>query len=506
MGFQDGFNSALGSLQYIQEQGDAGKARREKSSLAQLAAQVAQGGQPDYQGIAANGGDPLAFRNDQQSQRGEKLKQVGQFAQYFGTLPPEAKPAAYQQMAQLLQQAGFPPPPPYDPAHEEPIAKLAQMFGSNQQSIAPRVIGNSLVDPTGKVLFQGQGGGHSRPVMVPDGQGGQVMKLFDPETRQFSDPNFSGQPQAPSNVQFDFAPGTSQAVMDATRAAAAADQGQGGVTMPPQQASAAVGPRMGYKPPPAPKSPKSAKASADPAPTNQDALDTFTADYVMHGKLPAMGMGNTSGRTEVAANVAKIARTLHLTPGELLAKSADYKAGALSLANIQKQSDMLERNEQSFLSNADTMLHLSDSVSRSGLPAFNQFLLHVKTNYEGDPNAAAFLASRNIVAQEYAKIASGATGAAGSSDTAQQHALDLINTAQTPQQLRKVIDTLRTDADQQKAANKSQADAIRARLDGIGKSTSAPPKYTVGQIIEHGGKRYRVTGGDPNDPNVEPIP
>lgn len=29
--------------------------------------------------------------------------------------------------------------------------------------------------------------------------------------------------------------------------------------------------------------------------------------------------------------------------------------------------------------------------------------------------------------------------------------------------------------------------------------------YTVGQIIEHGGKRYRVTGGDPADPDVEEV-
>lgn len=30
-------------------------------------------------------------------------------------------------------------------------------------------------------------------------------------------------------------------------------------------------------------------------------------------------------------------------------------------------------------------------------------------------------------------------------------------------------------------------------------------KYSVGQIIEQGGKKYRVTGGDPNDPDVEEV-
>lgn len=34
---------------------------------------------------------------------------------------------------------------------------------------------------------------------------------------------------------------------------------------------------------------------------------------------------------------------------------------------------------------------------------------------------------------------------------------------------------------------------------------SGGSKYQVGQVIEAGGKRYRVTGGDPNDPDVEEV-
>lgn len=35
---------------------------------------------------------------------------------------------------------------------------------------------------------------------------------------------------------------------------------------------------------------------------------------------------------------------------------------------------------------------------------------------------------------------------------------------------------------------------------------SAPAQYNVGQVIEANGKRYRVTGGDPSDPEVEEVP
>jgi hypothetical protein len=45
-----------------------------------------------------------------------------------------------------------------------------------------------------------------------------------------------------------------------------------------------------------------------------------------------------------------------------------------------------------------------------------------------------------------------------------------------------------------------EASTPASAKDGQGKT-----KYTVGQIIDHGGKKYRVTGGDLNDPDVEPV-
>jgi hypothetical protein len=44
----------------------------------------------------------------------------------------------------------------------------------------------------------------------------------------------------------------------------------------------------------------------------------------------------------------------------------------------------------------------------------------------------------------------------------------------------------------------------RTTLSDAGKP--APTKYAVGQVIEQGGKKYRVIGGDLNDPDVELVP
>lgn len=54
------------------------------------------------------------------------------------------------------------------------------------------------------------------------------------------------------------------------------------------------------------------------------------------------------------------------------------------------------------------------------------------------------------------------------------------------------------------------AEAYQAILSGASGAAqqgggTATGGYQVGQVIEHGGKRYRVTGGDPNDPDVEEV-
>lgn len=199
-----------------------GKEVGRQNNLRNLSAQYFANGQqadPAFLGQAAQQGGPDAaayFQKDQQAQKAQKFQQIGQAAAWFTSLPPEAKPQAYQQLAQLATSAGFQVSPTYDPKHEEPIAKLAQMFGPKAaEGMAPRVVGNSLVDPTGKVLY-------SAPTAAP-------KPIWDSQRGAFIYPP-GGAPAAPqgqpSSVQFDFAPGTSPEIQDAIRAAAAADQGQ----------------------------------------------------------------------------------------------------------------------------------------------------------------------------------------------------------------------------------------------------------------------------------------
>ncbi len=73
---------------------------------------------------------------------------------------------------------------------------------------------------------------------------------------------------------------------------------------------------------------------------------------------------------------------------------------------------------------------------------------------------------------------------------------DSISNAQLKSSLKIIRDTLeRTKAWQPSAASETTQSGVDSNGGG----------YQVGQIIEASGKRYRVTGGDPNDPDVEEV-
>jgi hypothetical protein len=485
---------------------DQGRQRTAQKGLASLASgYYAQQGNDTLAKMAAyDPGAAVQFSKVQQDDQAQQKAQLGELAGYLLSVPEEQRAAVWQTKVaplvdKLIPGAGQ---EPYGP-HIADIAQWAVQEYGPKESWSNAGNGLMLSNQGHTKEIPGyEPAQHLRPIMVPDGKGGAVQMMFDPATGQTQPMNYGGSQAAPQPAAtFETSIDVNSLPPAEQEAAKLAAQGQdvyvkdgqvhagSTLTKPP------VASQMGYKPPraPAASAPKPLAAGNS---SDQDAVDTYTADYIMHGKMPALGMGNSGRRDAVAANVARIAKTLGLTPGELLTKSADYKAGAMSLQNLQKQSDMLERNEQTFKNNADVMLHLSDTVARSGIPAFNALILKAKTNVAGDPDAAAFAAARKIVAQEYAKIASGATGSAGSTDSAQAHALELIDNAHTPAQLRAVVATLTKDADGQKAANKQQADEIRGRLkDAVSTKPSGGPKPGD---IEDG---YQFKGGNPSDKN-----
>lgn len=218
---------------------------------------------------------------------------------------------------------------------------------------------------------------------------------------------------------------------------------------------------------------------ADAAGTGQglstDAIDNAAWAYVGTGKLPAVGRGKegVAQRTAVMNRAASIAKSAGMSPAELQTVPGRNKALQGSLANLQKQSDMMEKSEQAFQNNIGVALNLSKQLDRSGSPVINKWLLGGKAAL-GDPQVAAFDAAITTASVDYARIMSGQTGAAGTPISTAEEARKLIRRELSDKQFSAVADVLDQDIQGQKQAVHAQRGKILSAMQQMHDEASPP--------------------------------
>jgi len=163
--------NVLQGMAYMQAMGDRGTARRKENSLAQLAGDYAAGGQPDYQGIAQNGGDPMKFRQDSEAR-------LGQFAALIVNAPEAMRPQLWQQIRPQVEQFAPGSPEQWTPEILPMAQQFAQQFGGQGQ--AGTGVQSSFVDAQGRRMAIMRDGsvrelGQNAPNMqIMEAQGGIV--------------------------------------------------------------------------------------------------------------------------------------------------------------------------------------------------------------------------------------------------------------------------------------------------------------------------------------------
>lgn len=129
----------------------------------------------------------------------QRRQRLGQFAAVFDALPDEQKAVAYPQFAaQAKEVLGVPVPDQWDPAFSPRISQIARALGAGGQQAEQFTLGpgSKRFDPSGKVIAEVPfAPANANLVTVPDGQGGAVQMIYDPRTRQLSEPQYPGQGQ-----------------------------------------------------------------------------------------------------------------------------------------------------------------------------------------------------------------------------------------------------------------------------------------------------------------------
>jgi len=446
------------------------------------------------QGLAVGG----ILDQRQATQRAAVAKKVRDAAMYVYQAAqsgdPQKADQAYQAVRPTIEGVtGHQMQPNYDPSMLPHIEQLLVNTGGvpaapKPISVAP---GATLVDPnTHQQIFKAPQKPHISYQNVPDGKGGTTLQEFDQNGKPIAtlghNPHITGPGKAPSGYRFN----------------------------PDGSLSAIKGGPADFK--------------TNSFNLTPGAVDNLAWDFIEHGHTALSGLGRSKEslavRAKVMNKVAGIANQAGISPADLSTQQGRVKAMQSSLQNLQKQSDMIERNSETFRKNLDLMQSIAARINQNGPSAWNQFVLHLKNKYTADPQVAAYMAAAKTAAQEYAKIAAGSTGSAGSTDASMQHAYDVLNTSYSLDQLHAVGNTLEQDVRNQKQASEERLLNVAGRMQELGIHGQYPghpyqpsqgqpqpqsqpnhQSYHVGQIINVGGKRYKVTGGDMHDPNVEPV-
>lgn len=207
------------------------------------------------------------------------------------------------------------------------------------------------------------------------------------------------------------------------------------------------------------------------------AIDLAAERYHTDGTLPPMGMGK-GGATARSLIISRAAELWPSVKGSnQRVEQLANKANAASLANLQKQTTMINSYEYMANKNADIALEMSRNVDRTGVPVFNRWMLAGRNALAGDVDVSKFNTAINGLAGEYAKIVSGSMGNTALSDAARHEAQKILNNAATQEQFEANVRLIQREMKNRTAGLEAQKQELLKSMNG-GKSQHSENSLT----------------------------
>lgn len=242
-------------------------------------------------------------------------------------------------------------------------------------------------------------------------------------------------------------------------------------------------------------------------PYDEGTLRAMADQYLAGDKsvLAGLGSGNIGAMNRFAMRqmIQRVMQERGMTGADVAAKLSEYQGLTAGIRAIGTRSANAELAVNEAMKMQRLVEQASDAVDRSDfrLIAKGENAWSAET---GDTNIVKFTAALNSFVQVYVRAVA-PTGVP--TESVRQHAYEMLNTAMSKEQVKATLQQL--DAEMQ-AALDSPAMAFETFTSRIsGRPTKNPIEdkgaYSVGQVIDKGGKKYRVVGGDMNDPDVEPV-
>lgn len=186
------------------------------------------------------------------------------------------------------------------------------------------------------------------------------------------------------------------------------------------------------------------KAEA-PVTFDNSVLDFAAQQYLKTGVMPSLGAGSSKMRQAIITRASEINLGQGMSAAEGAEQMVANKATSAGILQLQKQKTMVGAFEKNAMRNADIALRLSGQADRTGVPVFNKWLQAGQRSIAGNPTVSAFNAANETFVNEYAKIMSGSMGNTPVSDSARAHAHEMLSTAQTKDQYEAVVRVLKEE-------------------------------------------------------------
>lgn len=195
-------------------------------------------------------------------------------------------------------------------------------------------------------------------------------------------------------------------------------------------------------------------AAKAPAPQPIDLAKVSPADleagyrYFSDGTLPPnMGRGQqgSAQATRIRDISAAISQNLGISPDEVRSNQLAFKGGGAALTQLMRREAQIGANVRNFDFNADQVLQLSDKVDRTGTPVVNAWMNAGRRSVSGNPQLSAFDTAVKSTVNEFAQIVGGTTAGA-TTEGEKKKAEGLLNAAQTPEQIKSVINQMRIES------------------------------------------------------------
>lgn len=212
-------------------------------------------------------------------------------------------------------------------------------------------------------------------------------------------------------------------------------------------------------------------------------LDLAAEQYRQTGKIPP-GLGRSPQAVmKIIDRAMELASSQGDTAQIAVLRQSKQKAAQSALTQLTKQQTAVGSFEKTARNSLKIAQDLSNKVNRAGVPVFDRWIQAGKKKVLGDPDTASFHAANETFVTEYAKIMSGSMGNTVTSDSAREHARDLLSPAYTKEEYDAVVATLVKEMEGRLASFPAQA----AELMGMLSATDENPQGgAAGEVVNFG--------------------